>query len=281
MGIVNTEQAEFWASMAPTWVELEARLESTAGLPGRLAMDLLQLEPGQRVMELGCGTGATILGLAERVGPDGTVVGIDIAEEMLDEARRRAADAGARNVTFVHADVQAHDLGETSYDAAFSRFGVMFYSDPHAAFANVRRAIRPGGRLAFVCWQNVFANEWMLVPGMAVMSVTGTPPSMPEPGAPGPFSLCEPERVHSILEAAGFVDLDVSPYNDVITSPQDEIAAHAAVAVQVGAAREALKDADDATKEKAYQAVVDAYGRKVEDGELRLSRGVLLVTARS
>ena len=281
MGIVNTEQAEFWASMAPTWVELEARLESTAGLPGRLAMDLLQLEPGQRVMELGCGTGATILGLAERVGPDGTVVGIDIAEEMLDEARRRAADAGARNVTFVHADVQAHDLGETSYDAAFSRFGVMFYSDPQAAFANVRRAIRPGGRLAFVCWQNVFANEWMLVPGMAVMSVTGTPPSMPEPGAPGPFSLCEPERVHSILEAAGFVDLDVSPYNDVITSPQDEIAAHAAVALRVGAAREALKDADDATKEKAYQAVVDAYGRKVEDGELRLSRGVLLVTARS
>jgi SAM-dependent methyltransferase len=279
MTFVNRDQAEFWAQMAPTWVELEERLERTGGPPGRMAMDRLDLQPGERILDLGCGTGQTTVELAARVGANGRVVGVDIADEMLEAARQRAVTQGVDNVDFLHCDVQCHDLGEC--DGAFSRFGVMFYDDPVAAFANIRKAIRPGGRLSFACWQNALANEWMFVPGMAVMTVTGTPPPMPEPGQPGPFSLCEVDRVTDLLGQAGFSGIDIVPHNDVFSSPAEEIPGYAGVALRIGAAREALKDADEATRQKAYEAVVEALNGKVEDGEVRLTRGVLLVAAES
>lgn len=209
------------------------------------------------------------------------MVGVDIAEEMLARARRRAAERGAGNVSFLHADVQAGNLGSDEYDGAFSRFGVMFYSDPEVAFSHVRRALRPAGRLSFVCWQSATANEWMLVPGMAVMSVTGTPPPVPVPGEPGPFSLCDPGRVESILSAAGFDEVEVEPHNDAVTFPEGQLQDQAASALRMGAAREALRDADDATIRRAHGAVAEALQAKVQDGEVRLARGVLLVSARA
>lgn len=142
MAFANIEQAEFWSQIAPTWIELEGRMEEAGGLPGELAMDRLDLRPGQRVVDLGCGAGRTTVELASRVGPGGSVVGVDISAGMLAAARERAARLGAGNVEFVHADVQVHDLGEARFDAAYSRFGVMFFADPVAAFANVRRALR-------------------------------------------------------------------------------------------------------------------------------------------
>ncbi len=279
--VANTEQAEFWASVAPTWVEIEEHQEGTAGEPGRMAMDSLDVRPGQRVLDLGCGTGPTTVELARRVGPDGSVLGVDIAAAMLDRARERAAAEGARNVSFVHADVQSYDLGSDAYDRAFSRFGVMFYADPVAAFSNVRRALKAGGALGFVCWQNVTANEWMLIPGMAVTSVTGSVPALPEPGQPGPFSLCDVERVHEILAAAGFADIEVVPHNDVISAPERELPDYADVSLRMGVAREALKDADEVKRAEAFESVTAALREKVHDGQLRLSRGVLVVTART
>ncbi len=281
MAFVNRDQAEFWSSRAPTWISLEHRLETTAGAPGRMAMERLDPRPGQRILDLGCGTGPTTVELAARVRPGGAVVGVDIAYEMLVRARERAADEGLENVDFLHADVQAGDLGAGEYDGAFSRFGVMFYSDPVAAFTNVRGRLRPGGRLAFVCWQGVFANEWMLVPGMAVMSVTGTAPPMPAPGEPGPFSLCDADRVLSILGDAGFTDIEAIPHSDFVAVSEAEIPDYASAALEVGAAREALSEADDATREKAYEAVVEALQAKADDGEVRLTRGVLIVTGKA
>ncbi len=281
MDLVNTEQAEEWALMAPTWVEMEGRLERTSGAVGRMAMDRLDLRSGDRVVDLGCGTGPTTVELASRVGPEGRVVGMDIATAMLDRARQRAAEGEVTNVSFVHADVQAHQFDEGEFDAAFSRFGVMFYSDPVAAFANVRRALTPAGRLSFVCWQAALANEWMTLPAMAVMSVTNAPPAMPEPGAPGPFALCDADRVRSILTGAGFATVEVTPHNDHVTADESDIENFAGSALRVGAAGRGLKDADDATKQKAYDATVDALRAKVEGGVLRLARGVLLASARA
>ena len=164
----NVEQAEFWSQLAPTWLEFEDQLEQVGGPPGELAMARLELLPGQRVVDLGCGSGRTTLELAARVGPGGEVAGVDISAGMLARARERAARSGTGNVEFVHADVQVHELGEARFDAAYSRFGVMFFVDPVAAFANIRKALRPGAVLSFVCWQSVFDNEWMLIPGAAV-----------------------------------------------------------------------------------------------------------------
>ena len=274
----NVEQAEFWSQLAPTWLELEDQLEEVARLPGELAMDRLGLRPGQRVADLGCGSGRTTLELASRVGPAGGAVGVDISAEMLARGRERAARAGARNIEFAHADVQVHDLGEARFDAAYSRFGVMFFADPVAAFANVRRALRPGGVLSFVCWQSVFDNEWMLIPGAAVASVTGSLPPMPGPGEPGPFSLADPGRVRAVLEAAGFGSVIVAPHADQVVISEDRIPEAALASVRVGGVREALRDAGQQTRKRALAAIEEALRARVQDGEVRASRGVLLVT---
>jgi SAM-dependent methyltransferase len=278
VAFVNIEQAEFWSQLAPTWLELEDQLEEVGGLPGELAMDRLNLLPGQRVVDLGCGSGRTTLELASRVGPGGEVVGVDISAEMLARGRERAARPGIGNIEFLHADVQVHDLGEARFDAAYSRFGVMFFADPVAAFANVRRALRPGGVLSFVCWQSVFANEWALIPGAAVASVTGSLPPMPGPDEPGPFSLPDPGRVRAVLDAAGFGSVAVAPHADQVVISEDRIPEVALASIRVGGVREALRDAGQQTRERALAAIEEAMRARLQDGQMRASRGVLLVT---
>ncbi len=277
MTFVNIEQAEFWSQLAPTWLELEDQLEEVGRLPGQLALDRLELLPGQRVVDLGCGSGRTTLELASRVGHDGEVIGVDIAAEMLARGRERAAQLGTGNVEFLHADVQAHDLGEARFDAAYSRFGVMFFTDPVAAFANVRRALRPGGVLSFVCWQSVFDNEWMLVPAAAVASVTGSLPPMPGPAEPGPFSLADPDRVRAVLDAAGFESVAIAPHADQVVISEERIREVALTSLRAGGVREALRDADDQTRERALAAIEEALRARLQNGEVRASRGVLLV----
>jgi SAM-dependent methyltransferase len=275
---VNIEQAEFWSQLAPVWLDLEDQLDEVGGPPGQLAMDRLDLLPGQRVVDLGCGSGRTTLELASRVGPDGEVLGVDIAAEMLARGRERAARSGAGNIEFLHADVQVHDLGQARFDAAYSRFGVMFFTDPVAAFANVRTALRPGGMLSFVCWQGVFDNEWMLVPGAAVASVTGSLPPMPGPDEPGPFSLADPDRVRAVLDAAGFESLAIEPHADHVVISEARIPEVALTSIRVGGVREALREADDQTRERALAAIEEDLRARLQDGEVRVSRGVLLVT---
>jgi ubiquinone/menaquinone biosynthesis C-methylase UbiE len=277
--LVNTEQEAFWSEFAPIWVELEAELEQIAGPPGRLAMDRLHLAPGQRVIDLGCGIGTTTVELAGRVSPGGEVLGVDIAEPMLDGGRERVAALALDNVSFLHADVQAHDLGGAQFDAAYSRFGVMFFADPVAAFTNVRRALRPGGRLSFASWQSVFDNEWMLIPGAAIASVTGIPPQLPGPGSPGPFSLADADHVASVLKAAGFQHVDIVPHADTVVLTEEQIPARARTSMRTGAGREALRDADEETRARALVAIEDALRARLHDGEVRVSRGVLLVGA--
>jgi len=277
LSFVNTEQAEFWSERAQSWFEFEDLLNEVAGPPGRLAMDRLGLLPGQKVLDLGCGTGGTTMELASRVGPEGEVVGADIAAEMLVRAKQRAQQAGASNVSFIQADVQVHDLGEGRFDAAFSRFGVMFFADPVAAFANVRKALKPEGTLSFVCWQGVFENEWMLLPGAAVMGVIGSLPPLPGPEEPGPFSLAEPDRVRAVLEGAGFVSVDVASRSDTFAIEEPRIEVFARSAMQVGALREALKDADDETRSRSLAAIEEAIRSRLAGGEAKVSRGVHLV----
>ena len=279
MTFANTEAEEFWSGMAPTWRELEEHLDVVAGPPGRWAMERLALTAGERVLDIGCGTGLTTLALAGQVGAEGRVVGVDIAEGMLDGARKHAADAGVANVEFVHGDAQVHDLGTDVFDAAYSRFGVMFFADPAAAFTNVRRSIRPGGRLSFVCWQSGLQNEWMLLPGAVAMTTLGASPPMPGPEEPGPFAFADPARVRSILGTAGFSSVDVGARNDVVVTEEARIVEVTRTSMRVGMVRELLCEADDATVQRVEDAIVAAFRSRLEGGEVKASRGVNLVSA--
>jgi SAM-dependent methyltransferase len=279
----NSEQAAFWQDRAPSWLAAEEHVARVSHRFGKAAIERLGLGAGQRVLDVGCGSGPTTLMLATEVGPEGEVVGADISPAMLAAATARAGDAGVRNVRFVEADMQVDDLGAGLFDAAFSQFGVMFFADPVAAFANIRRAIHPGGALAFACWQPIFSNEWMFVPGSAVVTVTGSLPPMPGPGEPGPFSLSEPGRIEEVLGAAGFTHVEVAPHDEVITLRGDEIDSLVALSQAVGPVRQALLDAgdDQDLRHRLVEAVESAVRERVVDGEASFAAGAFITTARA
>jgi SAM-dependent methyltransferase len=212
----NAAQQAYWNDAAgQTWAEMQGALDRQLAPLGRRAMAGLAAGAGERILDIGCGAGQTTLDLAAAVAPDGEVLGVDISRPLLEVARSRRAPAG---VSFVEADAQTHPFPGASFDGAFSRFGVMFFSDPKAAFANVRRALRPGGRLAFVCWRPLLENPIMTVPMAAAAKHLPEPPPPAGPNAPGPFAFADPERVRRILGEAGFADVAVTPHDEAIGS---------------------------------------------------------------
>lgn len=164
------------------------------------------LGTGEAVLDIGCGSGQLSVQAAERVGSAGSVVGADVSGPLIARARLRAGDAV--NVSFVEADVQVHDFAGHAFDAVVSRFGVMFFDDPVAAFANLRSATTPTGRLAFVAWQAAPLNEWVMTPMAALVPHLGMP-ELPAPGAPGPFAFADVDHLRSVLTGSGWNDVHI------------------------------------------------------------------------
>ena len=172
-------------------------------------------QPGERVLDIGCRPGTTVLELAKRVGPGGHVLGADVSEPSVARARERIAAAGLRHAEVIVADASVHPFPPDSFDLTFSRFGIMFFSDPVAAFANVRRAMKPGGRLALAVFRPGSEKLWPNAPLEAVRDLL---PPIPAPGPeePGPFSWADPARVHRILGGAGFSEVSLTPLDPEI-----------------------------------------------------------------
>jgi SAM-dependent methyltransferase len=187
----------------PKWIRFEEAIDRQLAPYGIAAIEAAGLRAAERVIDVGCGCGGTTIEIARRVGPAGSALGVDLSAMMLERARERARTAGVPNVRFENLDAQTHDFAPATLDLVYSRFGVMFFTDPRAAFANLLAALRPGGRLSFVCWQGLERNPWMAIPLMAAAAHIELPPR-PGPEAPGPFSLGDPERVRRILAGAGF-----------------------------------------------------------------------------
>ena len=206
----NAEMRTQWNDRSgPQWVAMQPRLDAQLAPVNDAILDGLPIAPDARVLDVGCGTGALSLAVASRV-PGGRVVGADLSAPMLAHARQRAAAQGLVNISFVEADAQVADL-DGPFDLVASRFGVMFFDDPAAAFGNLLRATRPGGALRFVCWQPAARNPWVTVPLAAAEAVLG-PQVLPPPDAPGPFAFGDDAKVRRVLAEAGWGEVRVEPW---------------------------------------------------------------------
>ena len=197
-----------------TRAELHAPYERQLAPLGHRAMSALSLQRGDYILDIGCGTGQTSVELGEKVGSEGKILGIDLAPAVLEVARERAKRCA--QVRFVQADAQVFPFDPGLYDAAFSRFGVMFFADPTAAFINIRRALKAGGRVAFVCWRSLEENELDMVPLQAAYPYL--PPQSADPSFAPPFSFSKSDTVRDTLSVAGFEDIEISAYDEEVGS---------------------------------------------------------------
>lgn len=274
----NAGQIEYWNGPAgEKWVKNQAVMDAsladaTAGL-----LPLAAIKPGERVLDIGCGSGQLSLLAADAVGPGGQVTGADISQPLLALARQRAA--GRPNVRFIQADAATQAFGP-EYDLLISRFGVMFFDDPAAAFANLRRAAAAGGRLAFVCWRPMPENEYAAMPfEIAKPLMPALPPA--DPHAPGPFALSDPDRLRGILEGAGFSAIAIAPLDGVMR--MGETAEQAGIqATSLGPTARALAKMDDSVRARVVAAVTDAFRSYPKtDGFITCRIACWLVSARA
>jgi SAM-dependent methyltransferase len=278
----NAEQIEYWNEQGgPKWVALHSLIDGQIEPLGRIAMDRGDISTGKRVLDVGCGCGGASLEIARRVGESGHVTGIDISRPMLERARDGAAEAGLSNVRFEQADAQTATLAAADYDVIFSRFGVMFFADPTAAFANLRSTLRGGARLSFVCWQAGQENPWMMVPLVAALQHI-PPPPMPAPDAPGPFSFADPDRVRGILGGAGFEEIHLDPIRETLTvGGTGSLDAAVDFLLQIGPTARVLRESDPALTPKVTASVREALEPYHTDQGVRMPSSAWLVTARN
>lgn len=254
--LANADQAASWdGRRGDHWVRYADRYDALAQRLTPHLMEAAAVGASDRVLDVGCGCGLTSR-IAARAARDGSVLGVDLSAAMLREAERRARAEGLGNVRYEHADVQVHPFAPAELDLAISRFGVMFFEGPGAAFSNIASGIRPGGRFTFLCWQGSDRNEWVTVPVSAVLAHVPRPDPAPE-GAPGVFSLAEPARIRRLLTAAAFGDLEVNEVAEPVYLGAD--AADATEFWQgTGSARLFLDDVDPETERRAVDAARNA-----------------------
>ena len=252
MTIVNVEMAAAWdGAEGEHWAAQADRYEATGTRYGEALLRAAAVRPADTILDIGCGTGSSTLGLA-RMAPSGSVLGVDLSAKMLGHARTVAEREGLTNVTFEQADAQVHPFPERTFDVAVSEFGAMFFADPVAAFANIRRSLRPGGRLAVLAWREFAANEWITAIRDA-LAVGRTLP-MPAAGAPGPFGLADRDHTDGILAAAGFEDIGFEKVEEPILLGADADDAFSFVST-FGMTRGLTHDLDDAGRAAALEAL--------------------------
>jgi len=276
----NADQIDYWNTEAGAkWVSLQQRLDTQLEMLGQIPLDALALRAGERVLDVGCGCGTTTMELARAVGDDGTAVGADISAVMLERARQVARERAVANVRFENVDAQSHQF-DAAFDAVYSRFGVMFFADPRAAFANLRAALAPGGRLAFVCWRGVIDNAWMAVPVAAALEhITIELPT--DPHAPGPFAFADPDHVTGILDHAGFENIEHHPVDiELAVGGDGDIDEAVAFLMQIGPTARVLREADEATRATVTGAVRKCLEPYATGDGVRMDSGSWLFIAR-
>lgn len=275
----NADQIAYWnGSGGQHWTDRQAVQDILLAPISDILIASAGPKAGSRVIDIGCGCGATSIALSERVAPDGFVLGVDISAPMLARARQRVPNG--LPLDFVLADATVYPFDPESFDLLVSRFGVMFFAEPAVSFANLRKALRRSGQVTFACWREPKQNPWMMVPLQAVYKHV---PKLPQvgPEEPGPFSFASEERVHRILSEAGFTGIAMQPHDlslDIAIGRGLDAAVQGAL--EIGPASRALQDQPEDVRKAARASIREALATFVRGESVMLPAAIWIVTAR-
>ncbi len=269
------DQATYWNDEGGRrWVANIERVERMLQPLSKRLLDAAAANSGERVIDVGCGGGVTSAALAQAVGAQGTVLGVDVSAVILDVARQRYGNIA--NLKFALGDAASMSVSSTAYDLIASRFGVMFFPDPAVAFRHLRTALAPRGRLVFICWRALEQNPWMAIPTKAAFEILPRPEA-PAPHAPGPFAFADAEWLRGLLESAGFSAVEITAVDEsVALGSLDEAVQQM---IRMGPAAAAFTAADEATQNKVSGAVECGLAPFVSAGCIRLQSATWLVQA--
>jgi len=271
------DQATLWnGTSGHAWVDSQQLLDRILEPFQDILIDEIRGGSGSRVLDIGCGTGSTTLAAAQLLGEKGRCTGIDISEPMLALARTRAEQERA-SVSFICADAQTFAFDAASFDTMISRFGVMFFNDPVAAFSNLRRAATSGARLCFIAWKGGADNPFMTTAERAAAPLlTNIPPRNPD--GPGQFAFADPQRVRRILEQSGWTQIDIRPTAVGCSFPEAELIGYF---TRLGPLGQALQQADEAARNHVIATVRAAFDPYVHGAEVRFNAAIWVVSARA
>jgi SAM-dependent methyltransferase len=280
----NAEQIEYWNGDAgKRWAQDDDIMARLLQPVTEALLDHAAVEGCKQALDVGCGGGSQSVMLAQRLGEGAQVRGVDISAPMLQVAAAKAETpaSGRAALQFTRADASEHDFGPTSFDLVFSRFGVMFFDDPEAAFGNIRRAMQPGAKLAFCCWQSLKENAWTWIPLQAALQQLPPPEPMPA-NAPGPFALADAERTRGILANAGFADIDLYAYRPTLRIGEaPDLGQAVRELARIGPVARLLTGQPEATLARVLPAMEKALEPYYKDGALHLPAAIWLATARN
>lgn len=274
----NAEQIEYWnGEFGHHWVKIQDELDAMFQPIQLGGIERAGLEAGERVIDIGCGGGTSALAIAQAVGPDGHVLGVDVSEPMLALARSRAKKIA--NVAFALADASTYKFVPEAADLIFSRFGVMFFADPVSAFTNIRRALKPDGRVCMVVWRPAKENPWV----MRCLKIAGEYSPLPEPlgpEAPGPFAFGDPARVERIMQGAGFDDVQLHKQDKKMTiGTGRDLAGAVDFLLGIGPMRLLLEGHEPALRDKIRSKITESLSPDFGPQGLRMDSATWIVTA--
>ena len=278
----NAEQIEYWNGDAGNrWAHYQDKLDRMLQPFSDAVLRLGAVRTGERVVDVGCGCGATTFEIAAHAGAAGHTLGVDISQPMIARARQRAAALNS-SAEFMLADASTHTFPPGSFDLLASRFGIMFFLEQVPAFTHMRKALTAGGRVAFACWRPMKENAWVSVPLFAAL------PHIPKqepavPGAPGPFAFDDRDRFHGVLKSAGYSTIEIEPFDAtlVVGSGPDPVADALQQTLDIGPLSRIFRELDDTQRAGTADAVREALTHHVGPEGVALGGAIWLVTARA
>lgn len=271
----HRKQIEAWnGPMGQQWAANQARSERNLEQITEALLRVAQPQPGEQVLDIGCGCGGSSVAFGAAVGPNGYVLGADVSAPMIEVAKGLALP----QTEFALADAASHDFPRAKFDLLISRFGVMFFGDPDTAFAHIRRAMKPGARVVLACWRPLSENPWVRVPMGAMRAVLPAPPPQPGPEEPGPFAFGDTTRVTRILVNGGFAPPAFERFDfDMRFPPDAERAANALI--QIGPAGRLMRDQTEDVRIAAMAAIAGSLAPFLKGDQIALPGSVWLITS--